>query len=226
MNHHKNMKILIVACVAAFSFIGTPNHSVDAMTKYQVIKGDTLWALGQQFGLSVDTIKLANSRQSNWIYTGEFLQIPDKPEELTTLTESPEVEKVEEVPAAPALSISNEERDLLNRIVEAEAKGESFEGKVAVATVILNRVESPHFPNSITEVVYEVVGRAYAFTPVQNGEINKPASEESKQAVAEALTRTNRLNEAIYFYNPEIATDNWIRTRQIVETIGNHVFAI
>ena len=226
MNHNKNMKILIAACVAAFSFIGTPNHSVDAMTKYQVIKGDTLWALGQQFGLSVDTIKLANSRQSNWIYTGEFLQIPDKPEELTTLTESPEVEKVEEVPAAPALSISNEERDLLNRIVEAEAKGESFEGKVAVATVILNRVESPHFPNSITEVVYEVVGRAYAFTPVQNGEINKPASEESKQAVEEALTRTNRLNEAIYFYNPEIATDNWIRTRQIVETIGNHVFAI
>lgn len=226
MNRNKNIKIFIAACVAAFSFIGTANHSVDAMTKYQVIKGDTLWALGQQFGLSVDTIKLANSRQSDWIYTGEFLQIPDKPEELTTLTESPEAEKVAEVPAAPAVSISNEEKDLLNRIVEAEAKGESFEGKIAVATVILNRVESPHFPNSITEVVYEVVGKAYAFTPVQNGEINKPASEESKQAVDEALTRTNRLNEAIYFYNPEIATDNWIRTRQIVETIGNHVFAI
>ena len=71
-----------------------------------------------------------------------------------------------------------------------------------------------------------MVGKAYAFTPVQNGEINKPASEESKQAVDEALKRTDRLNEAIYFYNPEIATDNWIRTRQIVETIGNHVFAI
>ncbi len=226
MSYNKNIKIFIAACVAAFSFIGTANHPVDAMTKYQVVKGDTLWALEQQFGLTVPAIKLANNRPNDRIYTGEILQIPDNPEELAALTTSPEIKQTEEVPAAPAVSISNEERDVLERIVEAEAKGESFAGKVAVATVILNRVDSPQFPNSITEVVYEVVGKAYAFTPVQNGEINNPASEESKQAVAEALTRSDRLNEAIFFYNPEIATDNWIRSRQIVETIGNHVFAI
>jgi len=124
------------------------------------------------------------------------------------------------------ISVSNEEKDLLARIVEAEAKGEPYEGKVAVATVVLNRLESPDFPNSITEVINQVVGDSYAFTPVQNGEINKPASEESVRAAEEALTRTNRLDEAVFFYNPEIATDDWIRSRSVIKTIGNHVFAI
>lgn len=122
--------------------------------------------------------------------------------------------------------ISDEEKDLLARLVEAEAKGESYEGKVAIATVVLNRVDSSEFPNTITDVVYEVVGNAYAFSPVQNGEIEKPASNDAKQAVDEAFASTDRLNNAIYFYNPEIATDDWIRTREVVKTIDNHVFAL
>ncbi len=136
-----------------------------------------------------------------------------------------EVEAPAEEPTEPAISISEQEKDLFARLVEAEAKGESYEGKVAVATVVLNRVESPEFPDTITEVIKEKTGKAYAFSPVQNGEINKPASEDSKQAVEEALKREDTLNNSIYFYNPEIATDTWIRTRQAVETIGNHVFA-
>jgi N-acetylmuramoyl-L-alanine amidase len=128
-------------------------------------------------------------------------------------------------PAPPAASISNEEKDLFARLVEAEAKGESYEGKVAVATVVLNRVDSPEFPNTVTEVINEVVGTAYAFSPVQNGEINNPASDESIRAVEEALTRQDRLNDSVYFYNPEIATDSWITTREVVKTVGNHVFA-
>ena len=131
----------------------------------------------------------------------------------------------EEETVEPAVSLSNEEKDLFARLVEAEAKGESYEGKVAVATVVLNRVESPEFPDTVTNVINEVVGSAYAFSPVQNGEINKPASDESKRAVEEALTRKDRLHDSIYFYNPEIATDSWIRTREVVTTIGNHVFA-
>jgi N-acetylmuramoyl-L-alanine amidase len=125
----------------------------------------------------------------------------------------------------PAVSISQSEKDLFARLVEAEAKGEPYEGKVAVATVVLNRVDSPEFPDSVTEVIKEKVGKAYAFSPVQNGEINKPASEDSKEAVEEALKREDTLDNSIYFYNPDIATDNWIRTRDAVETIGNHVFA-
>ncbi|HWO96724.1 MAG TPA: cell wall hydrolase [Bacillus sp. (in: firmicutes)] len=125
----------------------------------------------------------------------------------------------------PAVSISAAEKDLFARLVEAEAKGESYEGKLAVATVVLNRVDSPEFPDTVTGVINQVVGDSYAFSPVQNGAINKPASDEAKRAVEEALTRKDRLNDCIYFYNPEIATDDWIRSREVVKTIGNHVFA-
>ncbi|NMD71714.1 spore cortex-lytic protein [Bacillus sp. DNRA2] len=125
----------------------------------------------------------------------------------------------------PALPITDEEKDLFARLVEAEAKGEPYEGKVAVAEVVLNRVQSPEFPDTVTGVVTEVVGKSYAFSPVQNGEINKPASDEAKQAVCEALTSDDHLNEAVYFYNPEIATDDWIRSREVVTTIGDHTFA-
>ncbi|MCJ8006415.1 cell wall hydrolase [Lederbergia wuyishanensis] len=137
----------------------------------------------------------------------------------------PKVEAPVEELETPAISISDKEKDLFARLVEAEAKGESYKGKLAVATVVLNRVESPQFPDTVKEVINEVVGDAYAFSPVQNGEITKPASEESTQAVEEALKREDTLHDSIFFYNPEIATDNWIRSRPIVETIGNHVFA-
>lgn len=124
------------------------------------------------------------------------------------------------------LTISDDEKNLLAQLVEAEAKGETYEGKVAVATVVLNRVESPDFPNTVTSVIYEVVGNAYAFSPVQNGEINNPASEEAKVAVEDALESSDRLNNAVYFYNDRIASDEWIRTREVVKKIDNHVFAI
>ncbi|WP_066063116.1 cell wall hydrolase [Neobacillus soli] len=146
-------------------------------------------------------------------------------EEKSAQPNEPEVEApVEEIPT-PTISISDKEKDLFARLVEAEAKGEPYEGKVAVATVVLNRVESPQFPDTVTEVINEVVGDAYAFSPVQNGEINKPASEESTQAIEEALKREDTITDSIFFYNPEIATDDWIRSREKVETIGNHVFA-
>ncbi|MDR7079218.1 N-acetylmuramoyl-L-alanine amidase [Neobacillus niacini] len=214
------MKKVAVACVATFAFIGLHNTTVEAITHYEVVK--------------VDSLSEMNS------YNDEKEYIPYKPEVLaqeateptveeTPISEPQSAEPVIETPekevAAPAVSISNVEKDLFARLVEAEAKGESYEGKVAVATVVLNRVDSPEFPNSITGVINEVVGKAYAFSPVQNGEINKPASDEAIKAVEEALTRQDRLNDSIYFYNPEIATDTWITTREVVKTIGNHVFA-
>ena len=219
------MKTLVVAFVATFTFIGVQNRTVEAITEYQVTKGDSLWELGQQYGVTIDDIKQDNNRNNDMIYIGEILQIPDKPKVLAIQSSEPKKETPEKEQEKPAVSISNEEKDLFERLVEAEAKGESYEGKVAVATVVLNRVDSPHFPNNITDVITQEVGDSYAFSPVQNGEINKPASDEAKKAVDEALTRKDRLNNAIYFYNPDIATDDWIRTRDVVKTIDNHVFA-
>ncbi|KKI93153.1 hypothetical protein WQ54_04640 [Bacillus sp. SA1-12] len=153
------------------------------------------------------------------------MEVQDKIEVIAKQTSKSENEKKEPEQKQPAVTLSNEEKDLFARLVEAEAKGESYEGKVAVAIVVLNRVESPNFPNTVTEVINQVVGGTYAFSPVQNGEISKPASAESRRAVDDALTSKDHLNNSIYFYNPDIATDNWIRTRDIVKTIGHHVFA-
>ncbi len=173
---------------------------------------------GITFAQEQDENKLEISNEGNSDIQNDIpfsaIENPDKPINEGILKET------------PGYKISSKEKDLLARLVEAEAKGESFEGKVAVATVVLNRVDSNQFPNSITNVIYEKVGNAYAFSPVQNGEINKQASEEATQAVEEALKSPDRLNNALYFYNPEIATDDWIRSRQIVKKIGNHVFAI
>ncbi|MFJ5760971.1 cell wall hydrolase [Neobacillus sp. NPDC093182] len=230
-------KKVAVACVATFAFIGLHNTTVEAITQYQIVNVDSLADIGQAYGPIMYEMKQENNQ-----YDDEKEFILNKPdlaaeksaetevevaaasesqaEESETVTPEPAAE-----PAPPAVTISNEEKDLFARLVEAEAKGESYEGKVAVATVVLNRVDSPEFPNTVTEVINEVVGDAYAFSPVQNGEINNPASDEAIRAVEEALTRQDRLNDSVYFYNPEIATDSWIRTREVVKTVGNHVFA-
>jgi N-acetylmuramoyl-L-alanine amidase len=230
-------KKVTVACVATFAFIGLHNTTAEAITKYELVKVESLSEVGQPYGPVVNKMK---EEINNYDEEKEF--IPNTPKILAL---APAEQKVEEVPVsepqaseveteaetpqpveeAPAVSISNEEKDLFARLVEAEAKGETYEGKVAVATVVLNRVDSSEFPNSITGVINEVVGDAYAFSPVQNGAINNPASDEAIQAVEEALTRQDQLNDCIYFYNPEIATDEWIRSREVVKTIGNHVFA-
>jgi N-acetylmuramoyl-L-alanine amidase len=109
---------------------------------------------------------------------------------------------------------------LLEQIVTAEAKGESLQGKVAVAEVILNRVESEKFPNTVRGVVYQ----KNQFSPVMDGSINNEPTEEAKEAVKIALEGSNKTGGALYFYNPRIATSRWLDTRPTTATIGSHVF--
>lgn len=118
--------------------------------------------------------------------------------------------------------IKADEKKLLARLVQAEAEGEPFEGKVAVADVVLNRVEHEQFPDTVKDVIYQ----KNAFEPVQNGSINKPASNEAVQAVETALVDKEKNEELLYFYNPETATSQWIFSREVVKKIGNHAFAI
>jgi N-acetylmuramoyl-L-alanine amidase len=119
------------------------------------------------------------------------------------------------------ISLTNKEIDLLARLVRAEAQTESFEGKIAVACVVLNRVESKKFPDTIKEVIYA----RGQFQPVQNGEINKPADKESIKAVKAALSdQRNLAPGSLFFYNPAIATSRWLDTRRTTMVIGQHVF--
>jgi N-acetylmuramoyl-L-alanine amidase len=119
------------------------------------------------------------------------------------------------------ISLTDLEIDLLARLVRAEAQTEPYKGKIAVACVVLNRVDSKKFPDTIKEVIY-APGQ---FQPVMNGEINKPADEESIKAVKAALSDQRQLAPgALFFYNPDIATSRWLDTRTTTMVIGQHVF--
>ncbi|WP_163247486.1 cell wall hydrolase [Bacillus tropicus] len=166
---------------------------------YQVQPGDSLEAIAKRYNVTVQSIKQINNTVGNKLYTGQHIKINS--------------------------SISEKEKDLMARLVTAEAGGESYKGKVAVAKVILNRANANGFPNTITDVIYEPIKNGYAFTPVTDGRINQPATQEAKMAVEEALTSKGINSDWLYFYNPKTSTDKWITTRQTVAVIGNHVFA-
>lgn len=106
-------------------------------------------------------------------------------------------------------------------MVRAEAEGEPYDGQVAVAAVILNRVSHPEFPNTIAGVVYEPL----AFSVVANGQVNKPASTSAMQAAHCALNGLDPSGGALYFYNPAKTRSTWIRSRAVLKTIGEHIFA-
>ncbi len=119
-------------------------------------------------------------------------------------------------------SYSSSDIYLLAKCVHAEARGEPYVGQVAVASVILNRVKSPEFPNTISGVIYQ----PWAFTAVNDGQINLEPNESAYSAVKDAMNGWDPTYGCLYYYNPETATSKWIWSRQTVVTIGKHVFAI
>lgn len=119
-------------------------------------------------------------------------------------------------------ALRQSERDLLARLVSAESKGEPYEGMVAVAAVILNRIKDPKFPNTLQGVVYETD----AFEPVSNGTIYNPPEEAALRAAQDAMNGWDPTNGALYFWNPATASSPWIWSRTITLTIGRHVFGL
>ena len=115
------------------------------------------------------------------------------------------------------------ELELLARLVHAEAQGEPYEGKIAVAATVLNRTEDPYYPDSIAEVIYEY-NHGYQYCPVRNGAINNPADKQAWEAVGEALAGKDPTGGALSFYNPAQTNNSWIRGRPHLKGIGNHVF--
>ncbi len=118
----------------------------------------------------------------------------------------------------------NDMTDLLARLVNGEARGESYQGQVAVAAVVLNRVKSPKFPNTIPAVIYQ----KGQFSCVTDGQFDKPMEKNSTvyKAAKEALSGVDPTNGALYFYNPKTAKSKWLFSLKTVATIGNHRFAL
>lgn len=111
---------------------------------------------------------------------------------------------------------------LLAKVIHAEGRGEPYTGQVAIGAVVLNRVRSEDFPNTISGVVYQ----KHAFTAVSDGQINLSPNETAMKAARDAINGWDPTGGAIYYYNPAIATSAWIFDRQTVTVIGKHVFAI
>ena len=119
-------------------------------------------------------------------------------------------------------SVTSSDLYLLAKCVHAEARGEPYVGQVAVAAVILNRVKDAACPNTISGVVYQ----PWAFTAVNDGQINLEPNSTAYQAAQDALNGWDPTYGCLYYYNPTTATSKWIFSRQTVVTIGKHVFAI
>ena len=109
---------------------------------------------------------------------------------------------------------------LLAKVISAEARGEPYTGQVAVGAVILNRVDHPSFPNSISGVVYQ----PGAFTCMVDGQIDQPVADSCYQAARDAINGWDPTGGAIYYFNPDTATSSWIWSRPLLVTIGKHRF--
>ena len=118
-------------------------------------------------------------------------------------------------------SLSSSDLNLLARCVYAEARGEPYAGQVAVAAVVLNRVRSAKFPNTIAGVIYQPL----AFTAVADGQINLSPNQNAYNAARDALNGTDPTNGCLYYYNPATATSKWIWSLKVELKIGKHNFA-
>lgn len=118
--------------------------------------------------------------------------------------------------------VSKEDVEILTRVIHGEARGENFEGQVAVGAVVLNRLKDPRFPKTIRAVVYQ----SGAFTAVDDKQIQLDPNDQSHKAAEAALSGQDPTKGALFYFNPRLATDNWIKSRSVVKRIGNHTFSI
>jgi len=131
----------------------------------------------------------------------------------------------EETPIEPTSvnvpnGFSQNDIELMAQAVYGEARGEPYEGQVAVAAVILNRLQSPIFPSTVSSIIYEPL----AFTAVADGQIYLTPDETARRAVQDAINGWDPTGEAIYYFNPDTATSSWIWSRPQIKRIGKHIF--
>ena len=117
---------------------------------------------------------------------------------------------------------SESDVQLLARIISAEARGEPYQGQVAVGAVIMNRISHPSFPNTLSGVIYQ----PGAFSCLYDGGVNAAVADSAYQAAREAINGSDPTGGAIYYYNPDKTTNKWIWSRQVIAVIGAHRFAI
>jgi len=184
-------------------------------TTYTVQPGDSLFFIGQRYGVSVADLKAANGLWDDLIHPGQALKIPSG-----RITPAPTPTPSRGGTRGGGLPYTNYDLDLLAHLVYSEARGEIYEGQVAVAGVVLNRVKSRQFPNTIEGVIFE----PWASPATHAGQFWYEPDSTAWQAAQDALNGWDPSEGALYYWNPVTATSPWIWTRTITKQIGNHVF--
>lgn len=208
-------------------YLGYYNGNIDSVFGYQTLRG--VKDFQYKFGMKVDGIVGPKTKLKLWEATRAWA--PTEPKNKggagsagggtggetvkETATGSP-------VPLVPSNNAGHSENDLrmMANAVYGESRGEPYEGQVAVAAVILNRVRSPSFPNTASGVIFQ----PGAFTAVADGQIWLTPNENAQKAVKDALGGWDPSGGCLYYFNPETATSKWIWTRPQVKRIGKHIF--
>ncbi|MDW7649770.1 MAG: LysM peptidoglycan-binding domain-containing protein [Bacillota bacterium] len=183
---------------------------------HTVRAGETLWTISRHYNSTVAAIAAENLILNvNLIKVGDRLVIPG----ITAPSASVPV-----LAPGGGRSFTAAELDLFARIVHAESAGEPYTGQVAVAATILNRVDSPRYPNTLRDVVYQVDGGYYQYSPVLDGRIDLPANDSARRAVQDAINGADPSLGATGFYNPAKTSNQWVRQQPVTTVIANHVF--
>ncbi|MGD7045455.1 spore cortex-lytic enzyme [Jeotgalibacillus proteolyticus] len=195
----------------------------------------TYWALRnfqQDYGLDIDGLagettrtKLVNNTDYDENYVRTNIEKGNRFTYYGGVPLDQQVKKEESVPKkAPKYPSGYSENDiqLMANAVYGEARGEPYIGQVAVAAVILNRIEDEDFPNTVSGVIFEPL----AFTAVADGQIWLEPNEQAKEAVIDAINGWDPSENALYYFNPDTATSGWIWTRPQIKQIGEHIFCL
>ncbi len=190
----------MVRIIIVLGILFSVGLSAAAESVYTVRAGDTLYAISRQYGISWEELAAQNGiRDPKTLRIGTSLRIP----------------------GGSKSELDEDEAHLLARVIHAEARGECLTGQIAVGAVILNRMKSPRFPDTLREVLYQ----PRQFTPVQQGVLPDEPKDSCLDAARRALAGEDPTNGALFFYNPQKAqTPGFWATRQVLTRIGNHNF--
>ncbi|WP_066193162.1 MULTISPECIES: spore cortex-lytic enzyme [Gracilibacillus] len=229
----------VIELQARLQYLGFYNGNIDG-----VFGWGTYWALRNfqyEFGMEIDGLagqsakqKLAEASEFDKEYVHQQIQEGNKFNHYGGTDRSESNDPASDQGAGEgtgdleptAVNIpqgfSQNDIQIMANAVYGEARGEPYEGQVAVASVILNRVESPTFPNTVSGVIFE----PRAFTAVSDGQIWLTPNENASKAVLDAINGWDPTGEALYYFNPDTATSGWIWSRPQIKRIGKHIFCM
>lgn len=198
-------------------FLGFYTGPVDGIFGWR-----SYWALRNfqyEFGLQIDGVLGPKSKLKLWTATKNWAPSGPTAPAAPAQPSAPATGNSGNLPATN-YGISANDMTLMANAVYGESRGESYQGQVAVAAVILNRTRNPAFPNTVSGVIFE----PGAFTAVSDGQIWLQPNDTAKKAVQDAINGWDPSNGAIYYFNPDTATSAWIWSRPQVKQIGKHIF--